>query len=615
MIHTRTYRLARLLLAASLMLAGMAACAPPERGAQSADAGASTTTRPTASPASAVAATSTAEPEAETATVETAATSTAEPDSQVTPGSAPTSATTEANTADIARPAGWSDATHGDDAEPNYAVVFPQDRVNQITITITPENWARMQANMTELFGEPRGGPSDFPGPDQAPSPGGDSPGEGPALGGAFEGPGGGMDAANPTWVTSTISFDGQTWTNVGVRFKGNSSLVSSWHSGKDKLPFKLDFDQWEDEYPEITDQRFYGFKQLSLSNNMGDATYMREAVVYDLLRDAGLVASETAFYEVLLDHGDGPVSLGLYTAIEVVDDTVVERSFGDDSGNIYEADGRGASLAAGTVDEIATSFQKENNEESDWSDIEALYEVLHAAERTTDPGAWRAKLEEVFDVDGFLEWLAISAVVEHWDTYGAMTHNYYLYNNPHTGKLTWISWDHNLVLGAGGPGGPGGHAAVEVAPPDGSGTDGGANVPELRATPVAPPVEKDAEGGASTSPPHGTPGAPADRIVGNIGFTRTALDKSDVGDEWPLIRYLLDDPTYKATYMSYLQEMVDETFDADALATKYRQLAEVIAPYAAKERSAETFEAAVQALIDRTYERAKEVTDFLAAQ
>ena len=93
------------------------------------------------------------------------------------------------------------------------------------------------------------------------------------------------------------------------------------------------------------------------------------------------------------------------------------------------------------------------------------------------------------------------------------------------------------------------------------------------------------------------------------------ALDKSDVGDEWPLIRYLLDDPTYKATYMSYLQEMVDETFDADALATKYRQLAEVIAPYAAKESSAETFEAAVQALIDRTYERAKEVTDFLAAQ
>jgi spore coat protein CotH len=24
------------------------------------------------------------------------------------------------------------------------------------------------------------------------------------------------------------------------------------------------------------------------------------------------------------------------------------------------------------------------------------------------------------------------------------MTHNFYLYNNPETGKLTWIPWDNN---------------------------------------------------------------------------------------------------------------------------------------------------------------------------
>ncbi len=423
------------------------------------------------------------------------------------------------------------------------------------------------------------------------------------------------MDAANPSWVTGTISFNGQTWTNVGVRFKGNSSLVSAWHSGKEKLPFKLDFDQWEEDNPEIADQRFYGFKQLSLSNNFGDASYIRESVVYDLLRDAGLVASETAFYEVVLDYGNGPVSLGLYTAIEVIDDTVVERVFGDDSGNIYEADGRGASLAEGTTDEIATSFQKENNEETDWSDIEALYEVLHSAERTSDPAAWRAKLEAIFEVDSFLEWLAISAVVEHWDTYGAMTHNYYLYNNPETGKLTWISWDHNLVLGAGGPGGPGGPMGVELPPPDGARTDGGANMPLNRATPVAPPDGAGTDGDEAASPPQGTPGAPADRIVGEMGFASASLDRADVGDDWPLIRYLLDDPTYKSKYISYLEETVGETFKPDALATKYRQLAEVVRPYAVKERGAETFDKAVQALIDRTNERAKEVADFLATQ
>ena len=46
----------------------------------------------------------------------------------------------------------------------------------------------------------------------------------------------------------------------------------------------------------------------------------MREAVTYDLLEKAGLVAAETAFYEVLVDHGEGAQSLGLFTVIEVID-------------------------------------------------------------------------------------------------------------------------------------------------------------------------------------------------------------------------------------------------------------------------------------------------------
>ena len=118
-------------------------------------------------------------------------------------------------------------------------------------------------------------------------------------------------------------------------------------------------------------------------------------------MEDAGLVTPETAFYEVILDYGEGQVSLGLYTAVEVVDDTVVERSFADADGNIYEADGTAASLAAGTDGQIEASFQKENNEDAaDWSDIQALYDALHATTRTSDPARWRADLEAVFDVD-----------------------------------------------------------------------------------------------------------------------------------------------------------------------------------------------------------------------
>ena len=45
---------------------------------------------------------------------------------------------------EIIRPEGWGEETHSNDAEPNYDIVFPQDKVNQITITIDPADW---QAN------------------------------------------------------------------------------------------------------------------------------------------------------------------------------------------------------------------------------------------------------------------------------------------------------------------------------------------------------------------------------------------------------------------------------------------------------------------------------------
>ncbi len=495
-------------------------------------------------------------------------------------------AATEADDEKVTRPAGWSDDTHSNEVEPNYEVVFPQDKVNQLTITITPDEWATLQANMTELLGEPgQSGPSggdrpeppdDFAGERPEPPDGFTAPenGEPPASGGPNDGGGGSMVSENPTWVTATVEFEGNTWTNVGFRYKGNSSLVNSWNSNTLKLPFKLDFDEFEDEYTEIENQRFYGFKQLSFSNDFGDSSHMRDTITYDLLDEAGLPAAETAYYEVILDYGEGQVSLGLYTAVEVIDDTVIERYFGDDSGNIYEGDGQAVSLAEGTFDQIENSFQKENNKtEADWSDIEELYDVLHSEERITDPATWRANLESVFDVDSFLEWLAISAALQHWDTYGSMTHNFYLYHNPDTDQLTWISWDHNMVLG---------------------GMDGQRQ--EADTTGVAQD-----ETAAANEP-----------VAGNgPGGHSVSLDKVDVDDNWPLIRYLLDDPTYYERYLDYLEE-AGNLLSSEALATKYQTLAELIRPYV---DNPDTFDNAVQSLAERTTEQAQAVTDFLANQ
>jgi spore coat protein H len=466
------------------------------------------------------------------------------------------------------RPEGWTEETHGNDVDPNYEIVFPQDRVNQIKITITPEDWDSMQANITELLGppgtRPRGGRPGAPGippdrggrlpPADIPEEGGMAP-RAPGIPGWID-----MTPENPMWVPATIEFNNLIWTNVGVRYKGNSSLRSGWNSGSLKLPLKLDFDEFENEYPEIENQRFYGFKQLSLSNAFSDNTYMHDTIAADILTEAGLVAAETAYCEVILDYGEGPVGLGLYVMIEVIDDTVIERFFGDDSGNIYEGDGPAVSLAEGTFDRIQNSFLKENNnQEADWSDIEALYNVLHSSERTSDPEAWRKSLESVFDVDVFLEWLAISAIMQHWDTYGSMPHNIYLYHDPNTGLLTWISWDHNQVLAS--------------------------------------------DGGGGMRPPGG-------------GMVRnTSLGREEVGQNWPLIRYLLDDPVYHERYIDYIKETINGAFNPGKLEEKCRELAKVIAPYATKSTSEAAFESSVQELINRINERYQAAVSFLAAE
>ncbi len=473
----------------------------------------------------------------------------------------------------IARPEGWTEETHSKAAGPNYSVVFPQDEVNRVDITIDPETWQSMFDDMTNLYGEfgsqpagaTRGGARQYPAQDIArgdppPRPGGAPLGEEdrpPRPPGGARMPGNaGADDENPIWVPVTIDFEGDTLTDVGLRFKGNSSLRSSWQQGNSKLPFRLDFDQFEDESPEIDDQRFYGFQKVTFSSNFSDASFLREKVTADLFREAGVPAANTAFYEVYIDYGEGPVFFGLYTMTEVIEDTVIEEQFDDDSGNVYKPDGTGASFAEGSFNE--PSFDKQTNEdEGDWGDVRALYDTFHADTRTTDPAAWRAELESVFYVDGFLNYLAVNQVVQNWDTYGNIAHNYYLYHNPTTDLLTWIPWDNNMAL----------NSAVGV------------------------------------------------RSVLSI-----ALDEVDT--RWPVIRYLLDDEVYRAQYVTYVETFIDTVFEPEELARTYRELAALVEPSVLAEnegytflRSDAAFYNAIDALIAHASDRYEAAATYVAGQ
>lgn len=319
----------------------------------------------------------------------------------------------------------WTADTHSKSADPNFDEVFEDEAVKRLDIVITEERWQSMLDDMTSLYGSFGG------------------------SGGRGGGPGGGglTDTdEDPIFVPADVMYNGKEWYRVGVRFKGNSSLQSSWTSGILKLSFKLDFDEFEDQYPQIDNQRFYGFKKLSLKNNYNDKSMLREKVAADVFRDAGIASSHAAIYTVYVDHGDGPEYFGVYTLVEEVDDTVIDTQFSNNDGNLYKPDGTGASFAEGSFSEDVF-VKKTNEEEADFGDVQSLFTALHADNRLTDPETWRTNLEAVFDTDTFLKYLAVNTVIQNWDTYGRMTHNYYLYNNPDTEKLSWIPWDNNEAL------------------------------------------------------------------------------------------------------------------------------------------------------------------------
>ena len=310
-------------------------------------------------------------------------------------------------------------ASHNNGFPTDYSIVFEENKVHRIEIVFSSEEWDDMQA---DLATKTRGG----------------------------GGPGGTFDSENPEYFPADIHYNGLVWEHVGVRYKGNSSLRA--RSGK--LPLRFDFDQFEDDFEGISNQRFYGFKELSMSSNYNDASLVRESTADAVFRDFGVPAVRTAYYEVYIDQGDGNLQYyGVYTMCEVIFDTFLKDYFGSKSGNCYKPDGDGATFSTSGFD--LNDFELKTNEESnDKSDIQEMYDYLHASTRTSDPAQWRSDLESVFHVDGFLKYLAVNNTIQNWDTYGRMTHNYYLYHDPADGLIKWIIWDNNEAFQNGKQGG-----------------------------------------------------------------------------------------------------------------------------------------------------------------
>lgn len=136
--------------------------------------------------------------------------------------------------------------------------------------------------------------------------------------------------AISEQYYQCDVEVNGQTFHNVGIRPKGNTSLTSIANDpDTDRFSFKLEFDRYVDG------QSCFGLDKLILNNNYADATNMKETLIYDMYQYLGADASLYNYAKVDV-NGE---YWGVYLALEAVEDSFLLRNYGVQSGELYKPD------------------------------------------------------------------------------------------------------------------------------------------------------------------------------------------------------------------------------------------------------------------------------------
>lgn len=133
----------------------------------------------------------------------------------------------------------------------------------------------------------------------------------------------------NEEYTTCAVVIDGESYKNIGIRAKGNSSLSSVSQMGSDRYSLKIEFDHYNSA------ENYYGLDKLCLNNIIQDSTYMKDFLSYQLMREAG-VPSPLCSYSYITVNGE---DWGLYLAVEDIEDAFLQRNYGADYGELYKPD------------------------------------------------------------------------------------------------------------------------------------------------------------------------------------------------------------------------------------------------------------------------------------
>lgn len=236
-------------------------------------------------------------------------------------------------------------------------------------------------------------------------------------------------DSLHPATIQFQNNNIDETIDSIGFRLRGNTSRVSV------KKSFKIDFNHF------VSGRDFYGVEKLNLNGEHNDPSIVRSKFCWDMFQRAGIISTRAAHADVYI-NGE---YYGLYISVEHIDDSFVDRHFGDE-GNLWKclwpADlsyrGSNPEDYYPYYDDKRPYELKTNKDDYDYSNLARFIRILH---ETPD------SLEMVLDIKSTLQYFAMNIVTGSWDDYRFLMNNYYLYHSPSTDKIHWIPYDYDNAL------------------------------------------------------------------------------------------------------------------------------------------------------------------------
>ena len=244
--------------------------------------------------------------------------------------------------------------------------------------------------------------------------------------------------ASEEEYVPCTVTIDGETFQQIGLRAKGNNSLRLTEEYGLSRYSLKLEFDQYLDG------GNYYGLDKFSLDASFQDNSYLKTWLAYDMMVFLGVPTPLCSYVWVTVNGEDW----GLFLAVEEPEEAFARRNFGSQYGQLYQPDYRSladenADVALQYIDDNPDSYRN-IFENAKFSPTETDKARLIDALQTLSSGK---NLETAVNVDMALRYFVVQVFVMNWDSYlGYTGHNYFLYEED--GLLTILPWDYNLAFG-----------------------------------------------------------------------------------------------------------------------------------------------------------------------